>query len=418
MQELKDKLESIDTYACISITGPGDPISMELRESESALVGNAAGCQLRIQDPNVSSHQCLLELRDGLLMLHNWSPDSSTKVNGDAVEEEVLLHAQDQVSFGDYHITFELHGTGLSPRPTTASRQSPDIASMSAPAPPQKTANPESVEESTLAILYAEIGILQRELEQRDQLLASSKAAANPQLSPEADTYVSRSKARIDELLAELKTSDARLSILTDELRALEDLRAAESEEREQMMAWVNDIERRLAQRESEQAAQMETLVAKLETERAERRRLTGAEDSQVLASIRADRDGMHDQLATAKAELAQLAKDYQELQDAGNAAAIEQRVQEALRAERLQLAEERAEISRREHELSSQLNSVESGLLDESQPAASVDQRIQVFRQQMKEMKKYEPQRQPKSVGKRLVDLWQSLDGPTDRDY
>ena len=60
-------------FVRIVLNGASSPTAHELHEGESAMIGQAAGCQLRVEDRSFPPHQCLLELRDGALWLHNWS---------------------------------------------------------------------------------------------------------------------------------------------------------------------------------------------------------------------------------------------------------------------------------------------------------------------------------------------------------
>ncbi len=93
------------------------------------------------------------------------------------------------------------------------------------------------------------------------------------------------------------------------------------------------------------------------------------------------------------------------------------------MRLERLQISQERAAISRKEHDITTKLREVEVRIELEHQARTNtaghdVDERFRAFRDRLKELHLEEQAEYvAPSIGQRLVKLWQRLDGPTDTD-
>lgn len=459
----------------VVVTGSATQVSHTLQEGESAMVGSSAGCQLRITDQAVAPHQCLLELRDGTVWLHNWA-DDGTCVNGEAIKEEVALEASDCVEIAGYRVSLlaggshdvsgtaaqayaepegELreeaylapetdatvehsvapsyeasHDTGDEYEAPAATKQDPaqaESASTPEPAPPP------SVEDATVSLLHSEIVSLQRELEERELLIAQLKKKTQGQKDESGGSSPAASK-KIDALLQELQVTDSRVSDLESELTALEELRAAELTEKAHLDSWVNDIERRIAIKEGEAEAELETLRSRLQSEKHARVATQEKADQELrsddvsaelhdtLVVLRRDHEALREKYQDALDKQSELQKECAELRESTDEAAIEARIAEALRLERLQISQERAAISRKEHDINRKLKQIETQLDIEGQARKNTDsdpdERFRAFRQRLKELHEEEKEEYvAPSIGKRLVKLWQRLDGPTDRD-
>ena len=345
------------------------------------MVGHSAGCQLKLDDPAFPAHQCLLELRDGKLRLHNWSDENETRVNGSAVPEEAALDLSDRVEFRGYSLSFQRHDSSAELRqpieqprepqqaatddvPThdrvysqtsrleteTAEPESSTAPKLPTAAEPKKEPGPlRAVEDSTIALLHNELACLQKELDERDQTIAELTAPRKQET-----TAPQPSNGRVDDLLRELHAGDERIATLESELTLLEELRAAELEEKKQIDDWVNDIERRLALREEETEAELEALRDRLASEKHERvatqakadQGLAGGDDASsqlhdTLMVLRRDHEALKEKHQQAIERCAELEKACESLRESTSEDAIEERINEAVRLERLQISQE-----------------------------------------------------------------------------
>jgi len=470
--------------ATLSSPGGNGGCCAELLDGQSVLVGSGVGCTLRVDDNAVASHQCLLELSGGSLMVHDWS-SGETFVNGQRVSGEQLVQLGDRVEFGQHSVSFQMkqisaaaadssmeteevdsgaYGTDAEAEASagetlgdefeqqfdeTTDQSDPlvdaisalsrvsdsegddtiyDDSGESAVQSSASSARPvnESVEDSTIALLHTEIECLQQELEQRDLQLAELR---NRHVEKPIDVAAAHASThRLDDLLLELQSSDERIASLEHELRVLEELQAAESAEHQQIESWVQDIEVRLAKREEENEAEVELLRERLQRESAallaaEQRADEGVAkggDEQLQRELRSLRQ-KYEKLRTSHEDTLeqnrQLDLRCREQQEAADEASLQEKIDQAIRAERLEIAQERAALSRREHEITAKIRELESSI--ESQPRINeADEKFKVFRERLKELHDQEvAEYQAPTMGQRLVKLWRKLDGPTDRD-
>ena len=68
--------------------GGGDVIPLQMKK---LLVGRRSHCDIKLDFPNVSSHHCELELRDGYWFVRDLGSSNGVKVNGERVEDSVLM---------------------------------------------------------------------------------------------------------------------------------------------------------------------------------------------------------------------------------------------------------------------------------------------------------------------------------------
>ncbi len=470
--------------AFVTLMGPGSTKQFELPEGVAALVGSGSGCHIQIPDATVAERQCLIEFRNEQLLVHNWNPDSPTRVNGATFDEATEVTSRDVLSFGNYQMNFgrpalspvaaaaeskaplpSLKQESAVPSSTdettatlsSANADSTDVnetveltdtetaplsvddrfadfdetpSAAATPAGKPATAVDEtSVEDSTISLLHSEIEFLQKELEEREATISEMRShSASRSLE---EVAVSASSNRMEDLLFELQMSDERLSNLEHELRILEELQAAEADEKRQIEAWVGDIEARIARREEESEAEIGVLRSRLERESQERvatqnradATLTAGGDMQLaeeLNRLRQEHEATKQKLDESTDRCRQLEQQVAEHTQSGDEAAIEARIEQALRQERLTIAQERAAISRREHDITARLKEMETHMeMEASHPKTNeIDEKFHVFREHLKELHQQDmADYRPPSMGQRLMKLWHSLDGPTDRD-
>ncbi|QDU40444.1 Chromosome partition protein Smc [Maioricimonas rarisocia] len=290
--------------------------------------------------------------------------------------------------------------------------------------------------DDTIELLKSEIAFLQTELAERDaairqyELLVEaplddeSVAATDPEVDVEALV------TRLEELLDELARSDERLSAMSELLRAAEDANEAEVEQRNQIEAWVGEIERRFQERDAEWQAERESLQKRLAEVAAQRDRLEqqlgqsggGGADQKLeahLKKLRQENTQLRGALEETRNEARSLTERLDQM-DAGEVEARQQNaIEEALREERLQLAQERAAITRERAELARLEEQLQRDRDSMGAEGNAADQRIRAFREHLRELHESEPSR-PKNTGlsSRLGKLWRKLEGrPLDTD-
>ncbi|MCK5688276.1 FHA domain-containing protein, partial [Myxococcota bacterium] len=68
-------------------------------EAGTTVVGSNPECDLSVPDPQVAPVQCVLNLTQGILTLHNSDADG-TSVSGEVVQDEMRLANQDEIQLG------------------------------------------------------------------------------------------------------------------------------------------------------------------------------------------------------------------------------------------------------------------------------------------------------------------------------
>jgi hypothetical protein len=252
-------------------------------------------------------------------------------------------------------------------------------------------------------LLHDEISALQGEIEERDSTIAELTKVAASQADDVGNNSEVSSK-RLDDLLFELQLGDERISNLELELQVLEEVRVAELEEKQQIEVWVNEIEQRIARQEGEAEAELEVLRSRLEREKQARvasqqqadKNLCGHEDSaqvhDALTVVRRDHESLREKHQESLERCVELEKTCDELRNSNTEAAIASQINEAMRLERLQISQERAAISRKEHDITTKLREVEVRIELEHQARTNtaghdVDERFRAFRDRLKEL-------------------------------
>jgi hypothetical protein len=290
------------------------------------------------------------------------------------------------------------------------------------------------IDPETVSLLQAEIECLQSELSERDRELTELQSAERNRsvAAPEVDsTAMEALVGRLEELLDELEASDQRTRVLEDLLRTEQEVSRAQLEEQSQVEAWLKDIERRVVAREQEWQAERETLVRRAQLFKEERdesdRRFEAVEQSphggapqlNVVKELRSQIDDLQDQLEAADRTRQSLQAELDKMKSKSPDEARRELVEEAMREERLKLAQEQAAVSRERAQLAKHLAEIEQQTHRERR--AESDERFRAFRQTLKELHHQEQVTTPgirkASLGTRIADLWRKLDGPTDTD-
>ncbi|WP_164101962.1 FHA domain-containing protein [Candidatus Laterigemmans baculatus] len=288
---------------------------------------------------------------------------------------------------------------------------------------------PASFEQETIALLREEIELLQEmlaerdaQLAQRDAQLAQHDAAFDESAAgiaiAEEDDETEALLARMEQLLEEAAHGDERVALLEEMLRAAEEANQAEQEERHQLEAWVGDIERRIAHRDEQRDAEVEALRARLEeaTEERERAQLQLQQAAavgnapqhyeQTLARLQQQNKALQERIAQLISERAGLA---QQLEQSGC------RDEEALREERVALAQERAIVSRLRSELANKLSALEESPKPLKPAESDAATRLQALREHLREIHNEEQQASPKprnhGLSGRLSRIWKRLE-------
>ena len=72
------------------------------------LIGRGNDCDLRLRDPNISRHHCMIRLRAAEVTLHDLGSINGTYVNGARVITQVVLRSGDEIRLGEYHFLLDL----------------------------------------------------------------------------------------------------------------------------------------------------------------------------------------------------------------------------------------------------------------------------------------------------------------------
>lgn len=323
--------------------------------------------------------------------------------------------------------------TESEPRPASpvARRNTP---ATPAPVETRRRLTPEqSFNQETIELLQSELELVQSELAERDGQIAelTSLIESGPDDEPVVDHKETEALvARLEDLLEELDRNDHRVRALEELLRAEQETSHAEQEERVQMERWLNDIEQRISEREAESRAEREVLTQRV----AELRQQLDESDRQLceavteaspqaahdgtLQKLRDDNDRLSEELADSHETHRKLEQRIEAMQDKSPEENQQDVIEEALREERMKMAQERATLSRERADLARQIAELQNAA--KTQPAAAADEKFNAFRQTLKELHQEEHRdtgfRKP-SLGSRISDLWKRLDGPTDTD-
>jgi chromosome segregation ATPase len=272
----------------------------------------------------------------------------------------------------------------------------------------------QTFDRETVDLLRAEIEELQAALAQQD---ACGFEDDNLQfVTPQTDAGdAGVMEQRIKELIEEANRSDERVRLLEEMLHAAEDANRNEHEERNQLEAWVSDIESRITQREEESAAEIETLHSRLEEANQEQDRLRRKlGQTAVGGNAPSQYEETLEDLQRVNREL-QIKLDQSQKQHH----ILEQRLEESthqqenlVREERAQIAKEQARLSRLRFELSSKVADVESLPKGANEVEIENSGKIRALREHLREIHEQEKKEEAEaSLTSRLAKLWKRVE-------
>ncbi len=433
-----------------------------LKEGESVFAGSGSACRILLDDGNIAQFHCMFNLNEGRLWAQDCGTGGETSVNGTPLTAEIVLADGDQIAIGGHTIVPVLK---IQPAPNCVGTTSaaaehnvstsveipneenvlnscdaclePDWPDDSAateterfedrwsdPLPEEATDSACSLE---LELLRSEVEYLQSELALRDARAEEPHVTVGTQSQPLVaihENEVLRLVNRLEELLAELQTSDERVRHLDDLLRASDEANQAEQEERRQLESWLNEIESRVSQREADMEADAEKL--RLRCESSDRQRLQAEAQIRKLVSVgsKQSSDSVADArqtsqlqvqleqqnraLETTQQENEALKNQLQQLRLRDNTegmAALEQK----LVGMELETSRERAEIARQRSEFENLRSEFERKLQQKAEPCAD-ESRIAAMRQHLREIheeeKSKEKERRHNSLSGRISRL------------
>jgi hypothetical protein len=286
----------------------------------------------------------------------------------------------------------------------------------------------DAFDRDVMDLLRAEVSRLEGELAERDASIATlSERADHEQPNDSDDASSDDADAlfdRFDALLEELTERDRCVSTLEELLQAAEQATEAEREERSQFEAWIGEIERRVSEREAEWRAEEEQLRRKLqevstERERAEKLLVRGRGDNQMqqaeqqlLHELRQKTTDLEEQLASSEQSRHRLEQRLASANVEDFERQCQERIEEALREERLQLAEERTEFSRMRAELAREKSQAPALPETPERQPDEMTSRVQTLRQHLREIHEQERQeREERKFSRRIARLWKRLD-------
>jgi len=109
--------------------GGGDPIPLL---KPKLLIGRRDSCDITLRFPNVSSHHCELELRNGYWYILDLGSSNGVKVNGVRVEEKFLAPG-DEVSVAKHHFKIQYEADMSAPPPDVAKPARPRNEAVTPP---------------------------------------------------------------------------------------------------------------------------------------------------------------------------------------------------------------------------------------------------------------------------------------------
>jgi hypothetical protein len=303
----------------------------------------------------------------------------------------------------------------------------------------------------TIALLQEEIARLEDELRARDEAAAEAADRHDSRPGRRPPPRDEAAERRVAELSGELAGRDETIALLLEQMRLAEDTEAASRAEWDQLNLWVQEVERRVAERgetgadlrgeleaerrgaealrqaaEKEQRSwevQRQSLVAEVERLRSKFTQVAGESDASVAAVQALEhenqqlREAYHDlarnvvpahELDAIVTELQAVRKERdaigQELQRIGDDRQRERNEHEAaLNALRSQLARE--SLRRQEEHVKTAAALTPAPSAD---PLLGADERIRAFREHLKEIHRDETeQRMKRGLAARLSRLW-----------
>ena len=302
-----------------------EPSVVPLTVGASVFVGSGSSCKVQLLDESVQQLHCMFQLlKDNVLMIQDWNT-GATFLNDKCVSSETQVKSGDVITVGycrltavldaEFHRGFavdllnggdrdvaeELPGTpdlkndlcgdtdevlnfnvGDSPASehdevaevgfkydfdADLKENSVDGNSAFESLPVNDRLAFDNVGGASMSI---EVEQLRFELADRDAqiMVLKQEIASLGQSSTEDVSDTLKLVSRLEDLLAELESSDERVQGLEELLRVTEQASVAEREERLQIDKWLTEVEKRVGQREAESQAEIDSLTRQVQAAR------------------------------------------------------------------------------------------------------------------------------------------------------
>ncbi len=290
---------------------------------------------------------------------------------------------------------------------------------------------PMDLEQQEVQLLRDEVSQLQSELAEREQQLAELVDAELADPSQQDDVSPSETAqlvSRLEDLLDELHASDRRVSSMEELLLASDEARQAEEEERQQIEIWLSEIESRIGRREEEWKSQNEQLVQRLDYLDREREQNQMQLSQALKASGNQIARQAEEKLAQTQKELDEISRahetlksefqtnqsrlaEFEEAQEDGETSV---ELKNRLRAQELEMVQERAAMSRQKAELAKMRDELERTTVSSDRDPENSDLRVKALRDHLREIHDQEEEQkntQSGGLAARLSRLWNRLD-------
>ena len=421
---------TVDHYPQTGVVAAVELNSNELARLEvgqSLSIGSDPGCDIPLTGEGIAATHCMLISNGHNLVLRDCFSKTGTFIDGQRIDEARLETGRTTLRIGDRELSVNLASDASrpvrdSPESTGSSDLELELQLQAAnneiqilteriartKAKPETQPEDDPFHDEMIQLLQTEIAELQRALIEQTAAcpLSQTDDESTAQPSPgETELLV----GRLEQLLDELQQKDEQVALLHSLLETAEEANRAEQEEREQLNAWVPDIEKRFAEREREWQAQYEKLEAENlriaeERDRAEAAAIADTDDAKLEAVQRLAND------LRREAESLRQQRDKTETENEHLRREIEAVEASVSREEVVRLAQERAELARMRHELEAQAQADDN---KSSRAAQSVDTNIRVLRQHLMEVHEQEKlEREQRSLSNRIAGLWKRIDG------
>ena len=437
----------------------GNTNSYCIEEGASTFAGSAGHCEIQLGGSNVEPIHCMFSTVDGELKIQDWNTDGKTLLNGAALLDESKFCDGDEVTIGDNQILAGQHGesaerTSRVPADTVAygtaqpelqherddSELQHELDKLRAenskleaefPAITESDSSVDSLYDDPFSsgdteLLRDEIESLTVELAERDQQIAMLKQQTESGGDMEE---TNRLVVRMEELLDELQSSDDRIRTFEELLRTSDEATQAEQEERQQLEAWVVQIEDRITAREEEAKAETERLNSRVRDllaqqkhqeqvlEKALQQRISGGsgDDSsdELVQSLQAQIRDMQEKWQQSQEQCDQLATQRSLAPDGSDSQTVAELKQKIMQLE-TDASRERAEVARERAELAKLQSELEQKCRTTA-PNSDSEIRLKAMRDHLRELHSEEEvereKRRQQSLSGRIASLFTRIE-------
>ena len=483
---LSTKFSNIDTtnpgYLLV-LSETSDPSVVPLTVGASVFVGSGSSCRVQVLDESVQQLHCMFQLQENnVLKIQDWNTDA-TFLNDKCVSCETQVKSGDVITVGQYRLTAVLDAEFhrgfavdlLSSEDRDIAEELPDRTDLKddpcgvtdevlsfnvgdSPASEHDEVaevgfkydfdadlKENSVDDSTAfeslpvggrlafdnvggASMSIEVEQLRFELADRDAqiMVLKQEIASSGQSSTVDESDTLKLVSRLEDLLAELKSSDERVQGLEELLRVTEQASVAEREERLQIGKWLTEVEKRVGQREAESQAEIDSLTRQVQA--AKQDAVVMQAQLASMASDNASGEKNNDALAVLNKQVEVLRASLQEAQEM-NSELLKRPVisdedidlrakmleaKDELAKFRLEASKERAEMARRHAELESIRDELELRIQKTSRSSGESDDRLRAMRQHLRDIhdeeKAAKAEQKSNGLGGRIATLLNRL--------